>query len=284
MSEAEIPNAQQRAYWNDIAGPKWVQLDALINDQIEALGLEAIARAAPHAGEAVLDIGCGCGHSSLELARQVGEAGRVVGVDVSRPMLDLARSRAGDFSQLRFEQADAQTHPFEAEAFDLLFSRFGVMFFEDPLAAFQNLFDALRPGGRFVFVCWQEIAKNPWMAVPGAAAMQHLEAVAPPDPTAPGPFAFADAARVLAMLSSAGFEDVRHEAHGSQVTVGRGLGGEQILEFLVQMGPAGAAMREAEPEVQERIRTSVAEAVAPLLTEEGMVADAATWMVQAAKR
>ena len=281
MTELEGPNAQQRTYWNEVAGPKWVQLDALINDQIEGLGLEGMQRAQPAAGEAVLDIGCGCGRTSLELARSVGPEGRVLGADVSRPMLELARSRAGDSPQLSFEEADAQTHAFEAGAFDLLFSRFGVMFFGDPGAAFRNLRASLRPGGRMVFVCWQEIGKNPWMAIPGAAAMQHLEPGAPPDPTAPGPFAFADATRVKGLLEAAGFEGVRHESHESRVAVGRGLGGEQILDFLVQMGPAGAAMREATPELQQRIRDSVAEAVQPLIGDDGMVAEAATWIVHA---
>ena len=283
MTESDGPNAQQRSYWNEIAGPKWVQLDALINDQIAALGMEAIERADPQSGESVLDVGCGCGHSSLELARRVGSTGRVVGVDLSEPMLGLARSRASDLPQLAFETADAQTRVFEAGCFDLVFSRFGVMFFEDPLAAFGNLFDALAPRGRFVFVCWQEIGKNPWMAVPGAAAMQHLDLPAPSDPFAPGPFAFADAARVAGMLEAAGFEAVRHESYENRVVVGRGLGGEQILDFLVQMGPAGAAMREAPPELQQRIRASVAEAVQPLIGDEGMVADAATWIVHAQK-
>ncbi len=283
MTEFEGPNAQQHAYWNEVAGPKWVQLDAQINDQIEALGLEAIERAAPQPGESVLDVGCGCGHSSQELARRVGKKGRVVGVDLSEPMLALARSRASDLPQLGFDAADAQSHVFAAGEFDLVFSRFGVMFFEDPLAAFGNLFDALVPRGRFVFVCWQEIGKNPWMAVPGAAAMQHLDRPAPPDPFAPGPFAFADANRVAGMLEGAGFEAVRHVSHEGQVTVGRGLSGEQILEFLLQMGPAGAAMREAPLEVQERVRASVSQAVEPLMTDGGMVADAATWIVYAEK-
>ena len=283
MTEFEGPNAQQHAYWNEVAGPKWVQLDAQINDQIEALGLEAIERAAPQPGESVLDVGCGCGHSSQELARRVGKKGRVVGVDLSEPMLALARSRASDLPQLGYDAADAQSHMFAAGGFDLVFSRFGVMFFEDPLAAFSNLFDALVPRGRFVFVCWQEIGRNPWMAVPGAAAMQHLDRPAPPDPFAPGPFAFADANRVAGMLEAAGFEAVRHASHEGQVTVGRGLSGEQILEFLLQMGPAGAAMREAPPEVQKRVRVSVSEAVEPLMTDGGMVADAATWIVHAEK-
>lgn len=283
MTEFEGPNTQQQVYWNEVAGPKWVQLDALINDQLEALGLEAIDCAAPQPGEVVLDVGCGCGHSSFELASRVGRGGRVRGTDVSEPMLQLARSRAAEFPQLAFERADAQTHPFGPQAFDLVFSRFGVMFFEDPLAAFVNLYDALRPGGRFVFLCWQEIGKNPWMAIPGAAAMQHLKRTAPPDPFAPGPFAFAEADRVAGMLAAAGFEGIHHASHGSQITVGRGLKGPEILEFLVQMGPAGAALREAPPEVQDRIRTSVSEAVAPLLTHEGMVADAATWVVRAQK-
>jgi len=274
-------NSLQVEYWNDVAGPKWVALDGLINDQIEGLGRTAIERAAPRPGEAVLDVGCGCGHSSVELAGHVGETGRVLGVDVSEPMLVQARSLARAAANLDFQVADAQTHGFEAAAFDLAFSRFGVMFFDDPQAAFANILRALRPGGRLVFVCWQEIAKNPWMAIPGAAAMQHLDPPAPPDPSAPGPFAFADRERVAGLLEAAGFSKVHHEALAARVTVGRGLGRAEILEFLVQMGPAGAAMRQAVPEVQKRIRASVAEAVTPWLTDEGMVAEALCWVVRA---
>lgn len=284
MSEADPqhPNAQQAAYWNEVAGPKWVALDAQINSQIEAIGHAAIAHADVQPGEQVLDIGCGCGHTSQDLAAAVGSEGRVLGADLSEPMLALARERSVNTSQLDFVHGDAQVHAFEAAAFDLLFSRFGVMFFAEPAAAFTNLRRALRPSGRMVFACWQEIGKNPWMAIPGAAAMQHLERAEPPDPFAPGPFAFADPERVQGFLGQAGFAHVVHEAYPCRVAVGRGLARDEILEFLVQMGPAGAAMREADPEVQQRIRASVAEAVTPYLKDgEGMVMDAGVWLVRA---
>lgn len=284
MSEQDPqhPNAQQQVYWNEVAGPKWVALDALINDQLEGIGRAAIAHAAVQSGEQVLDVGCGCGHTSQDLATAVGSEGRVLGTDISEPMLNLARERSGNISNLEFVCGDAQIHAFEAAAFDLLFSRFGVMFFADPAAAFANLRRALRPGGRCVFACWQEIGQNPWMAIPGAAAMQHLERAAPPDPSAPGPFAFADKERVHDLLEQAGFNNVVHEAYPCSIAVGRGLAREELLDFLVQMGPAGAAMREAEPEVQKRIQASVAEAVAPYLRDrEGMVMDAAVWFVSA---
>lgn len=284
MSEVDPqhPNAQQDAYWNEVAGPKWVALDEQINSQIEAIGHAAIEYAAVQPGEQVLDVGCGCGHTSRDLAAAVGSEGRVLGTDLSEPMLALARERGTGTSHLDFVRGDAQVHSFEPGSFDLLFSRFGVMFFQDPAAAFANLRQALRKGGRVVFACWQEIGKNPWMAIPGAAAMQHLERAAPPDPFAPGPFAFADPARVTGILGEAGFENVSHEPYPCRVAVGRGLGREAVLEFLVQMGPAGAAMREAEPEVQQRIRNSVAEAVSPYLKEgEGMVMDAAVWLFSA---
>ncbi len=279
---SQNPNAQQQVYWNEVAGPKWVALDALINDQLQSIGRAAIAHAAVASGEQVLDIGCGCGHTSQDLAAAVGSKGRVLGADISEPMLNLAREHAGDISNLDFICGDAQTYAFEAAAFDLLFSRFGVMFFIDPAAAFANLRRALRPRGRLVFACWQEVGQNPWMAIPGAAAMQHLERAAPPDPSAPGPFAFADPQRVHGLLEQAGFDNVVHEAYPCSVAVGRGLARQELLDFLVQMGPAGAAMREAEPAVQKRIQASVSEAVAPYLRDrEGMVMDAAVWFVSA---
>src|SRR5881628_2723223 len=159
-------------------------------------------RARIGAGERVIDIGCGCGDTTIALARRVGPAGLVLGIDVSAPMLARAAdaAREAGVAHVRFEHADAQTHRFPAQAFDVLYSRFGVMFFSDPAAAFGNLRTALRPGGRLGFVCWQAVPENPWIAVPLEAAAQHMALPPPPAPGAPGPFSFADPERVRRIL------------------------------------------------------------------------------------
>ncbi|MDF2901645.1 MAG: SAM-dependent methyltransferase, partial [Phenylobacterium sp.] len=197
MSLQSTANADQIAYWNNAAGETWAALQDRLDRQIEPLGLRAIEAGAPQPGERVLDIGCGCGQTSFELARRVGPSGRVLGVDISAPMLEVARQRAaGAAANVSFIEADAQTHAFQNGGFDLAISRFGVMFFDDPTAAFRNIGAALRPGGRLSFVCWRPMLENAWMATPLFAAMPLLPPLPPPDPAAPGPFAFADPERV----------------------------------------------------------------------------------------
>src|SRR5262249_38336345 len=150
----------------------------------------------------VLDVGCGCGDSTVDLARRVAPDGTVVGMDISAVMLERARQTAREQGvNARFEHADAQTHAFAPASFDVLFSRFGVMFFADPTAAFANLRSALRPGGKLAFVCWQSLAENPWMLVPLGAAFQIIPPPPMPAPDAPGPFAFADQSRVRSILA-----------------------------------------------------------------------------------
>src|SRR5262245_44830547 len=170
-------------------------------------------RAAIRLGERVLDVGCGCGDTTLELARRVGREGSVVGIDVSTPMLERALEsvRAAEFANVVLWNADAQMHTLPPAAFDLVYSRFGVMFFVDPAQAFTNLGRALRPGGRVSFVCWQALELNPWMAVPMAAAAREITFAARPGPEAPGPFSFADPDRVRRVLGKAGLADVTLE-------------------------------------------------------------------------
>lgn len=283
MSQAGPVNAQQITYWNEVSGPKWVALSDLIDAQIAPLGREAIDRAAPSPGERVLDVGCGCGQTTVDLARRVGPSGEVVGVDVSRPMLADAERRAAAAPEapVRFLPADAQTHPFDPGAFDLVFSRFGVMFFEDPAAAFANLARALRPGGRIVFACWQALDRNAWMRVPVAVAARHLSLPAPGDPHAPGPFAFADAERLRGLVTAAGLADVVAEPLERDLVVGAGLEMEAIVDFLLQMGPTGAALRDASDELVATVRASLHEAMAPYHRGDGLVMGAAAWLVSA---
>src|SRR5947199_350388 len=197
------PNAEQIKYWNETAGPKWIAFQRLLDAQLEPLGRRTMDAAGSVGGERVLDVGCGCGDTTLELGRRVGPEGRVLGVDVSGGMVARAAEAARE-ARLRnvgFENADAQTHRFARGEFDVLYSRFGVMFFADAAAAFTNLRSALGPGGRLAFICWQALRENPWLAVPLAAAARHLTLPPPPAPDAPGPFSLGDPERVRGILS-----------------------------------------------------------------------------------
>jgi SAM-dependent methyltransferase len=277
------PNAKQLQRWNEQAGPKWVAAQELIEAQLRPLGLRVIERAAIVPGERVIDVGCGCGETPLELACRVGPGGSVTGVDISRVMLERARSLARDAGgpHLRFEEADAQIHGFPRQGFDVLFSRFGVMFFADPEAAFVNLRLALRPGGRLAFVCWRSVVENPWVMVPLTAALRY---VPPPPllaPDAPGPFAFADAERVRGILSRAGFGEVRFEALDEMLEIGGGVDLDRTVEFLLQIGPTAAAVHEAGAEVTRLVAAAVRESLLPFHTPQGVRMASAAWIVTA---
>jgi SAM-dependent methyltransferase len=231
----------------------------------------------------VLDVGCGCGATSRALATRVGASGSVHGVDISTPMLERAGAlaREAGHANVRFTNADAQTHRFEPAGADVLFSRFGVMFFADPPAAFRNLRDALRPGGRLAFVCWRPLAENPWLLVPLGAAAQHMQLPPPPAPGAPGPFAFADPERVRGILDQAGFTRIKLDPVNDTLTVGGG-GLDEAVHFLLEgVGPTSAALREADPAVRPRVFAAVKEALAPFVTREGVRMPAAAWIVTA---
>lgn len=274
------PNAEQIRYWNETAGPRWVATYEAIGNQLRELGREAMERAGFEVGSRVLDVGCGGGETSLEIARRVGPAGTVTGVDVSLPMLNhaLEAARTAGVGNASFALADAQTATLGEAAFDRVFSRFGVMFFNDPEAAFRNLRRALRPGGRLTFLCWRAISENPLMMVP-AAAVATVTALPTFDPTAPGPFAFADAERVRGSLERAGFTGVAFEKLDRLIPVGPGGGLDAAAAFLVQMGPAAAALRGAAPERMPAAIAAVREAIAPYETPEGLRMPSATWIV-----
>jgi SAM-dependent methyltransferase len=277
------PNAEQIRYWNETAGPKWVALQDVLDAQLEALGQRVMSRLGIGPGDRVLDVGCGCGQSTLELARRVAPDGRATGLDVSAVMLERARSQAAGAGAIdvEFVLGDAQTHAFARSSFDALFSRFGVMFFADPEAAFANLRGALRPGGRLGFLCWQALQENPWLLVPLTAAAAHVTLAPPAAPEAPGPFAFADRERLARILAGAGFRDVLFENHRAMLTVGGGENLDRAVDLMMQMGPAGAALRTAEPDVRIRVADAMRDALAPHRTPEGVRLASASWLVAA---
>ena len=277
------PNAEQVRNWNETAAPKWVEYQEVLDAQLDALGRLTMDRARLSPGERVLDVGCGCGATTRALAARVGANGSALGIDVSGPMLARATALAHEarLPNVRFTNADAQTHRFEPSSADVLFSRFGVMFFVDPPAAFRNLRGALRAGGRLAFVCWQPLAENPWLLVPLGAAAQHIQLPPPPAPGAPGPFAFADPDRVRGILDQAGFEGIHLESVRDTLSVGGG-GLEDAVRILLEgVGPTSAALREADPAVRPRVYAAVREALTPFVTPAGLRMACAAWIVTA---
>ena len=206
---------------------------------------------------------------------------RVTGIDLSAVMLEQARKREDVHKNLRFENADAQIAELPPQSFDLAFSRFGVMFFADPEAAFANVRSGLKTSGRLTFVCWQPLIRNEWLTVPLAAAATRISLPEPPPPGTPGPFAFADTDRVRNILVGAGFEKIAFESIEQTLVVGGRGGIEQALQFLLNLGPLGAALREAGDDSRPAVTAAVSEALTPFATPDGVRMGAAAWIVTA---
>src|SRR3954454_17539508 len=215
-------NAYQVADCNGQSGERWVANQARLDAMLAAFGQAAIETAAPATGERVLDVGCGAGASSLALAARVGAGGQVLGVDISEPLISRARALAPQNTPALFQVADAGSVELAEGAFDILFSRFGVMFFDDPTGAFAHMRRALRPGGRVAFVCWRGAAENDWVRLPMGAIKGIVPPTAPPDPEAPGPFSFGDQGRVARILTAAGFTDIAIAPFDASIPFGEG--------------------------------------------------------------
>src|ERR1700760_3107005 len=218
-------NADQIAYWNGPGGQRWSDRQAAQDIMLAPVLQVLIERVRAKAGDRIVDVGCGCGQTSVALAEQVAPSGFVLGVDISAPMLARAREAAPRGLPLDFALADATVHPFEPASFDLVVSRFGVMFFAEPAVSFANLRRALRREGRVTFACWREPRENPWMMAPLQAVYQHVPKLPQQGPEDPGPFAFASEARVHRILNEAGFGGIAMEPCplSLDVAIGRGL-------------------------------------------------------------
>lgn len=272
-------NSMQVDDWNGASGERWAAEQERTDRLIRAFGEAALAAAQAAPGDAVLDVGCGCGDTSLALAHAAGSTGRVHGIDISAPMLAVARRRAVGLANLTFTEADAATADLPG-AFDVLYSRFGVMFFADPVGAFRNLHKAMRPGGRLAFVCWQAPADNPWAAIPALTARRIAGDGPRPDPHAPGPFAFADRDRVSGILSSAGFHHIGFTSFTSPMYLGSSP--RSAAEGAVRIGPASRVAREAGPEKLPAILDAIEAALAPHKAADDSVSlPGNTWVVTA---
>lgn len=277
-----MANEGMREYWNSDQMAAWVRsqdsYDAMLATFADAL-LEA---AAPRDGERLLDLGCGSGAVSRAAAAAVGRGGTVIGLDISEPMVGLARRLAADLGQVDFVCCDVQTQDLSGFAADVVVSRFGVMFFDDPVAAFANVASALGPGGRLAFVCWRPAVENEWITTPMAAVVPVLGMPEIPPAGAPGPFQMGDAGFVRSTLEAAGWSAV------DVVPVDRGInpGGandvDAAVDFLTCDG-IGRRLMDGKPEAaQAEARAALREALVPHVRDGGgVVLGAAAWLVTA---
>jgi SAM-dependent methyltransferase len=266
----DTANTAMGEYWNQVAGPRWVGRAGLQEARNVEVAHLLQAEAAPQPGERVLDIGCGTGATAIPFAAAVGATGHVTGVDISEPMLgqareNIAKAGAGNITLVK---ADAQVHRFPADSFDLLISRFGVMFFADPVAAFANLFAGLRQGGRVCMAVWASMAENVHWQIPFDIAVKHLGQPKPVDPHEPGPMAFRDPAYLRDILSKAGFTGVSITPKGFHIT---GQSAESEAEHAAMFGPAWRLMEEknAPEDARKTIVAETAAAFAPYMTPQG---------------
>ena len=280
MSDPATLHAEQLAFWNGPAVTRWItnqeQMDAALAPVADA----AIKLASVRPGEKVLDIGCGSGATAIALAGVVGDGGHVTGIDVSKPMIDLARRRAAGMKHLDWLLADAAAPHVSLPAADLLLSRFGVMFFGDPVAAFTNLRRALKPGGRLVFACWRPLAENPWMLVPLQAVLPLVPPPPRPGPNDPGPFAFGDPEHVARILTAAGFARPRHTPFDFAMLLGTSL--DEAAEQATSMGAASRVLKEQPETVVAAARTAVRRALEPHLRAGKVALPGAVWLVESA--
>lgn len=262
--------------WDEESDRAFAEMQVPLDRQLAPLGHKAQAALAPRPGEQILDIGCGTGQTTLELAAAVGATGKVLGIDISPASLEIARKRAAA-PQTQFLLGDAQTYAFPPKTFDAAYSRFGVMFFADPAAAFANIRKALKPGGRLAFVCWRDPKDVDLLTLPFRVVKDLLPPQPPPLPDAPGPFALADGERTRRLLTDAGYSDIQITPHDDKT----GSGNVEVsLALALRVGPLGRIVRE-NPGLKDIVTEPVRAALAAHDTPDGVMLAAATWIVTA---
>ncbi len=280
-SSADERHAAEIAYWNGSAGERWVSRQESQDSLLAPAAQVLLARAAARCGEFVLDVGCGWGALSVELARRVAPGGRVLGVDVSEPMLSRARELRPSGLPLDFVRADAAAHPFEPGAADLLFSRFGVMFFGDPVRAFANMRRGLRRGARVVFACWREPRENPWLMLPLQEAYRHVPRLPEVGPEDPGAFSFASESRVRGILEHAGFDAIGLEAVALSLDLATGRGLENAVGTAVGIGPTSRALEGQPDALRSAATAAIREELARHLSGDRVPLPGSIWIVTA---
>ena len=279
MPQSTQPNTQQAALWNDASGKAWVEMQPILDGVLAPFESLVVDAGYPGKGGTVLDIGCGAGATTLAMARRVGNDGRCVGLDISQPLVALAtrRARVEEVANASFEVGDAQAYAFESGRFDAVVSRFGVMFFDDPVVAFCNIRQAARRGGKLAFVAWRSPRENDFMTTAGRAAAPFLPQAPVPDPEAPGQFAFADGTRVRRILERSGWSSIKVE----QADVPCQITESHLMTYVTRLGPVGAALREVDQATAEKITAALPAAFKPFVADGKAHFIAACWLVTA---
>ena len=281
MTPTQVFNEDQRTRWNGIDGEYWTSNQDRMDRTLAPVTGPLLAFAAPRAGSTVIDVGCGCGATTIELARAVGPSGRVVGIDVSSPMLTLAAERLRKFANATCLLGDAAELPLSDLRAELIVSRFGVMFFGDSVAAFANLRTGLVAGGHLRFACWRPINENPWLQIPLHAVYEHAPCLPKPDTEEPGPFAFGDTARVTRILKAAGFTAPSFTPLDIQMDLAAGGTIEDAVIQSSAMGPAKRALADQPDDIRAASIESIRRALAPYASPAGVKLAGAVWLVAA---
>ena len=271
----------QSEYWDGQAGEHWTAFRQRYDELLGGFGHAAIDRADPQPEERYADIGCGTGATTLELGRRVGPEGFVIGIDLSGPMLETARERATEerLAHVRFAKADAARYRFEPSSLDGVLSRFGVMFFDEPVDAFGHVRGALRPDGRLVFVCWQEVLANEWITVPASAIIQQLPMPQLGIMRGPGLFSMSDAAVVRSILERAGFAEVEIESLVLPQRFGDNV--DDAISFMMQTQIAASILVGADAQQVDAVVRSMRDTLEPHVRKDGVYLDGAAWLVSA---
>ena len=282
-----MANEAQQEYWNGEVGERWAERDDFMARLLEPAAFALLQKVLPARGIDAIDIGCGGGSQTIALAEKIGVGGSVLGVDISGPLLECARERTivtkFKRAHVEFLKADASTYGFTPESVDLLFSRFGVMFFDDPLAAFVNLRQALRPDGKLGFCCWREKSINEWIDLPYQAIRPYIPEQPEEDPFGPGPFAFAREEYVAEILGQAGFSGVEISPCDVPMSFGPSKDIQAAAKEVTMTGPIARLMADLSDDVRPSAFYRVVEALEPNYKDGTVTLSGAFWLVTTSK-
>ena len=277
-------NIKQKQFWSGAGGDVWVDKQREMDIMLNPLGQKAIKQLILEEHTKILDIGCGCGATTIEIAKMIPK-GHVTGLDISIPMLDRAEKFASEMSlsNIDFQVKDVQTEEISSNHYDIAFSRFGVMFFEDPYEAFKNINQAIKENGQLVFVCWQNPSLNPWQSLSLQVIKEYLDLPSPP-PKSPGPFAFEDKDYIEDILKGTDFKDISIADNQEDIVMFSGKSIREACEDYLTINPVVTEMlKNSGNELKEEILEALIAKFSSFHNNDGLLFPSATWIVSATK-